>query len=582
MKALTCVIPVHNYIRCLPHLLTVLSQAFSDMALTYDIIIYNDSSHESVTREIDYFTDYPNCKVIHGDPEHAGTLKTPYYLGAQNALEHGHQAVFTCESDAIPSFDAISKMMHVFNHPQRMPIASVSPMYTWNGKFCYPTGSEWLHDGLACHEGRYEDAIAGTVASVGKKGVPFLFTLWNPNLLLEINQEHFRSFMHLDTDFGGYAHGQGFHHLRLLDVNVDHEGGGKKSRKKSEFHTQKVHGQLNVSHNHSSPDLTLITPTGNRRKAFSLCEQWISRQTFKGNIQWIVVDDGQLPTSCTLGQEYIRRHPSDDDPDHTLPCNLSAALDMVQSERVLFIEDDDWYSPDYLAQMDRWLDDYELVGEGQSMYYHIGYQVYHRMSNTRWASLFQTGIKGQDAIESLKLIINLNRSSVDMSMWRQFHGVKCVRPVQEPALAIGIKGMPGRKGMTTGWRESIKDKWTLDRDSQVLQRLIGQDGQSYAPYGRYYFDINHHKPAQEVKHYTPTNRVKVHQSPILQPDNKMRTNNLTLEVSTKELTRLALLDCKDCVQQQFVNELSVVCRASVKSILDPSIDKCPLRKWNHR
>ena len=55
--------------------------------------------------------------------------------------------------------------------------------------------------------------------------------------------------------------------------------------------------------------ITLITPTGDRHEAFALCEKWIGRQSYIGQIQWVVVDDGHEPTETTLGQEVLRPEP---------------------------------------------------------------------------------------------------------------------------------------------------------------------------------------------------------------------------------------------------------------------------------
>lgn len=39
--------------------------------------------------------------------------------------------------------------------------------------------------------------------------------------------------------------------------------------------------------------MTLITPTGVRPKAWSICERLMARQTYDGPVQWVIVDDGQ-------------------------------------------------------------------------------------------------------------------------------------------------------------------------------------------------------------------------------------------------------------------------------------------------
>src|SRR5687767_12331328 len=102
------------------------------------------------------------------------------------------------------------------------------------------------------------------------------------------------------------------------------------------------------------PDVSLLTATRGRPEAFRLCERWAERQTFAGHIQWIVVDDGQRPTMCTMGQQYVRREPSLSR-GCTLADNLLAAIPLIESDKIVFIEDDDWYAADYVEIVSRHL-----------------------------------------------------------------------------------------------------------------------------------------------------------------------------------------------------------------------------------
>lgn len=84
--------------------------------------------------------------------------------------------------------------------------------------------------------------------------------------------------------------------------------------------------------------LTVLTPTGSRPEAFALCEKWMARQTYKGAIQWICADDGDVPTRFTMGQKVIYR---DAKPGVvTLADNLLAAIGHVEGEKVVVVEDD--------------------------------------------------------------------------------------------------------------------------------------------------------------------------------------------------------------------------------------------------
>ena len=95
--------------------------------------------------------------------------------------------------------------------------------------------------------------------------------------------------------------------------------------------------------------LTLITPTGGRPEAFALCERWMGRQTYRGDVQWIVVDDCEEATVVTMGQTVIRPQPWWKlGAPTTQYANVRAALELVKHDKIVHIEDDDWYGPTYL------------------------------------------------------------------------------------------------------------------------------------------------------------------------------------------------------------------------------------------
>src|ERR1700721_1876630 len=105
----------------------------------------------------------------------------------------------------------------------------------------------------------------------------------------------------------------------------------------------------------TKPGVSIITPTGMRQESLNRCAFYISRFNdifLKLPVQWIVVDDGPFPSHVYYplqGYTYVR-------PDHvwsrgrnSLSLNILAAIPHVKYDFVVFIEDDDWYSPDYLC-----------------------------------------------------------------------------------------------------------------------------------------------------------------------------------------------------------------------------------------
>jgi hypothetical protein len=113
--------------------------------------------------------------------------------------------------------------------------------------------------------------------------------------------------------------------------------------------------------------LALVTPTGDRPAGFALVERWMARQGYSGEVQWIVVDDGRVPTAVTAGQEYVRRERAGDTVRQTLCLNLRAALPLVRYEHLVVVEDDDWYPASYLDDIAGLLDGpYDMVGIGRT------------------------------------------------------------------------------------------------------------------------------------------------------------------------------------------------------------------------
>jgi hypothetical protein len=215
--------------------------------------------------------------------------------------------------------------------------------------------------------------------------------------------------------------------------------------------------------------VTLITPTGDRPEAFALCERWMARQTFTGPIQWIVVDDGRVPTKCTAGQQYIRRQPGRNE-GHTLSRNLRIAIPHIQHDRVLIIEDDEWYAPEYIERMNGWLDDDALVGCGLTTYYWPREGRYRIYTTHKHASLCRTGFR-RDVLPQFIAACKSDHRSVDLRFWDL---VKGRRHDLEQPLNVGMKQMPGR---ASGGGSSAND--VRDHDFKMLRRWLGDDVEHY-------------------------------------------------------------------------------------------------------
>lgn len=230
--------------------------------------------------------------------------------------------------------------------------------------------------------------------------------------------------------------------------------------------------------------LTLITPTGGRPFAFALCERYMQSQTYRGPLQWIVVDDCVPPTPCTMGQEVIRPTPCWNSGQNTQHRNMLAALPRIANDCILVIEDDDYYAPGYLQAMADDLAGADLVGTKFALYYNVALRVYRQHKNSRHSSLCQTGFRSSVLPTLSAVCSDIKQKWIDISLWEQWQGSKLLALPPTPPLSVGIKGLPGRPGIGMGHRASVATNYTRDPTGEKLRTWIGEDMQNYAAYLR--------------------------------------------------------------------------------------------------
>ena len=94
--------------------------------------------------------------------------------------------------------------------------------------------------------------------------------------------------------------------------------------------------------------ISVITPTCDRAVAIALAERFMAWQTLLPD-EWIIVDGGQTPASCTMGQIHLHeaRPPGAANFAH----NLLNGLARARGDLIVFWEDDDWYSRGHLQTM---------------------------------------------------------------------------------------------------------------------------------------------------------------------------------------------------------------------------------------
>lgn len=235
--------------------------------------------------------------------------------------------------------------------------------------------------------------------------------------------------------------------------------------------------------------LSAVTCTGDRPESFKLCVEYMSRQTMKPD-EWVIVDDGLVQTvsafdcdkSGVASIKIIRREPMASDPQHTLSVNMITALSEVSGDRVVVIEDDDWYSGDFIERVTKPLDAVDLCGIEAIVYYHVGVLGYRLVGQKmKHSSLCQTAFNKSVIPTIIDLCLNgtdpriKTDGLIDINLWPAWKGSKLL--LSHSDLVVGIKGVPGRVGKTSGHVD--KGQYTADKGMTHLKSLIGNDYRRY-------------------------------------------------------------------------------------------------------
>ena len=254
----------------------------------------------------------------------------------------------------------------------------------------------------------------------------------------------------------------------------------------------------------SNGKVTVITLTGDRPEAFSLCEKWMKAQTRKPD-QWIVVDDGKKKMKAPENCHYIRREPKKDDPQYTMILNMQTSIKHITGDFILIMEDDEYYAPEYIESIVERLNKFEVAGVGRSKYYHIGIRRYTRHMNLGHASLAQTGFR-KSFLPEFEALLDGDQF-LDIRIWRALNGScadKCdAKDLNEKeritkdkrgivfddgtskCLYVGIKGLPGRAGIGSGHKKEAYAAYNTDNNYSVLSGWLNNNDalRTYSKYG---------------------------------------------------------------------------------------------------
>jgi hypothetical protein len=234
-----------------------------------------------------------------------------------------------------------------------------------------------------------------------------------------------------------------------------------------------------------SMKITALTTACARPEAWKLCEKFMSRQTRQPH-QWLVLDDDDPPTQCTMQQQYIYNPEWRGSLSLLKKIEFAIQNNLITGDAVAFVENDDFYAPTWLEFCAKQLESCDMIGEGLSIYYNVKYRYWMQYRNMRHSSLCSTAVRAEQLQKVLELCDTTTNKDpfLDQRMWLDNGGMKCSKKIFNPdgkRLVIGIKGMPGRAGYNIG--HGFSERGGLgDRNLVKLHSLIGDDAELYKPF----------------------------------------------------------------------------------------------------
>lgn len=198
----------------------------------------------------------------------------------------------------------------------------------------------------------------------------------------------------------------------------------------------------------------LIPTRGDRPEFLKNCLRMIWNQTLKPS-DILVIDEKPKDKNVDITYRYRTGY---------------AELSKRDLDVIAFIEDDDWYSPDYLQIMtDKWLENGKplLIGTAYTIYFHLKLRKYFIFEHTQRASAMNTMIRPN--IPKIDWGLDFD-PYCDLHLWTKLGSQVGDRIIFKPEKIISV-GMKHGIGKTGGFGHSNSDP-----ANDYMNRYIQDDG----------------------------------------------------------------------------------------------------------
>lgn len=229
--------------------------------------------------------------------------------------------------------------------------------------------------------------------------------------------------------------------------------------------------------------IDIITPSGDRPIQFSLCVEWMRNQNFQEKVNWIIADDGEygyyetptMPKNWNVIHIKIQNRKLK---RSSQPENILAALEHIQSDKIIMIEDDDYYHKDWLYLCSSTLDRCDIFGRDNLIQYNLRNRTYWDKSYIlkRTNAMAQTSFNSS-LVERLKDFAIRHKEDfdplLDHHIWTSVpESKKIFMPKGKIEYVVGIKGLPGRSGMSVKHNKLLPIE---DKNLDVFFEVLGED-----------------------------------------------------------------------------------------------------------